>query len=471
MSGAASVDRMRHQARERLLAERTQGGWWKGELSSSALSTATACAALALARTEGDDRYLAPGLTWLAQHQNGDGGYGDTTCSPSNLSTSALCWMALGFGQSDSHRRAKQSVEQWLSERLGGLQPEDFASGLREVYAEDHTFAIPILVACTVGGAFPQHQSPWSSIARLPFELAALPRGLFKWLGLSVVSYALPALIAIGQAIEYHNPSRNPFSRLLRRVTRSSTLRTLESIQPPGGGFLEATPLTSFVVLSLVSCGHTKHPVVLQGLDFLRRSIRSDGSWPIDSDLATWLTTLAVNALCAAGDQDEALSKAERRPLSKWLMGQQHVTLHPYTGAAPGGWAWTDLPGGVPDADDTAGALLALQELGSIDSARAKAGALWLRDLQNRDGGIPTFCRGWGKLPFDASCPDLTAHALRAWLACEKPLLVGGDRETVIELGEARQRAQEHLVRTQQGDGTWTPLWFGNQQATNKENP
>ncbi|MFT7486503.1 MAG: squalene-hopene/tetraprenyl-beta-curcumene cyclase [Candidatus Paceibacteria bacterium] len=50
-------------------------------------------------------------------------------------------------------------------------------------------------------------------------------------------------------------------------------------------------------------------------------------------------------------------------------------------------------------------------------------------------------------------------------------MLVGGDRETVIELGEARQRAQEHLVRTQQGDGTWTPLWFGNQQAANKENP
>ena len=36
---------------------------------------------------------------------------------------------------------------------------------------------------------------------------------------------------------------------------------------------------------------------------------------------------------------------------------------HPYTGAAPGGWAWTDLPGGVPDADDTPGALLALVAL------------------------------------------------------------------------------------------------------------
>ena len=48
---------------------------------------------------------------------------------------------------------------------------------------------------------------------------------------------------------------------------------------------------------------------------------------------------------------------------------------------------------------------------------RALAGAVWLLDLQNRDGGIPTFCKGWGTLPFDRSNPDITAHAIRAWLA------------------------------------------------------
>ena len=32
---------------------------------------------------------------------------------------------------------------------------------------------------------------------------------------------------------------------------------------------------------------------------------------------------------------------------------------HPYCLSAPGGWAWTDLPGGVPDADDTPGVLMA----------------------------------------------------------------------------------------------------------------
>src|SRR5690606_25599498 len=43
-----------------------------------------------------------------------------------------------------------------------------------------------------------------------------------------------------------------------------------------------------------------------------------------------------------------------------------------------------------------------------------RRGVTWLLDLQNRDGGWPTFCRGWGKLPFDRSSPDITAHCMRA---------------------------------------------------------
>src|SRR4029077_8232431 len=132
---------------------------------------------------------------------------------------------------------------------------------------------------------------------------------------------------------------------------------------------------------------------------------RADGSWPIDTNLATWVTTLAVNAL---GQHETQNSKLETR-IRPWLLNQQYRTIHPYTRAAPGGWAWTDLPGGVPDADDTAGALLALRRLGEPDEqtrAATLAGARWLLGLQNRDGGIPTFCRGWGALPFDRSSAD-----------------------------------------------------------------
>src|SRR5262249_50744025 len=153
--------------------------------------------------------------------------------------------------------------------------------------------------------------------------------------------------------------------------------------------------------------------VTQNAVRFLVNSVRPDGSWPIDTNLATWVTTLSVNALAAAGELDHLDRKDELRA---WLLKQQYKERHPYTGADPGGWAWTDLPGGVPDADDTAGAILALSHLPepeplAFDYAQPLAwasGSEWLHGLQNRDGGIPTFCRGWGHLPFDRSGTDLT---------------------------------------------------------------
>src|SRR5262249_61455020 len=98
----------------------------------------------------------------------------------------------------------------------------------------------------------------------------------------------------------------------------------------------------------------------LKAVEFLVKSVRPDGSWPIDTNLATWVTPLSVNALAAAGDLD-ALDRKDA--LLSWLLKQQYLDRHPYTGADPGGWAWTDLPGGVPDCDDTPGVLLALRHL------------------------------------------------------------------------------------------------------------
>ena len=73
--------------------------------------------------------------------------------------------------------------------------------------------------------------SPWRVVRPLPFEVAALPQGLFRFLGLPVVSYALPALIAIGQGIAHHRPSRNPVARLLRRALAPRTLRVPTGIE------------------------------------------------------------------------------------------------------------------------------------------------------------------------------------------------------------------------------------------------
>lgn len=456
-----------------MLSLRNASGHWEGLLSSSALSTATAVTALALATRNGalpgetTGPLIRGGLEWLARHQNADGGWGDTIRSLSNISTTTLVWAAFGVDPTlaSAHTTTVDRVEAWLRQRVGSLDSGSLADKIIARYGTDRTFSVPILTMCALSGRFGTGAKAWKRVIPLPFELAACPKSWFAALRLPVVSYALPALIAIGYARHFHAPM--PVWSPVRNALKPRAFQVLDTIQPPNGGFLEATPLTSFVVMSLVSSGEAKHPVAKRGLDFLIRSAQPDGSWQIDTNLATWVTTLSVHAL---GD-GEVLKRAERETLRQWLLGQQYRERHPYTGAAPGGWAWTDLPGGVPDADDTPGALLALRSLdGETPSPEtvtaASAGVRWLLDLQNRDGGMPTFCRGWGKLPFDRSSADLSAHALRAWHAW-RPYLPD---ELQARVDRATGKALRFLQAQQEPAGAWAPLWFGNEAEGDESN-
>ena len=453
-----------------LLSMRGAHGHWEGELSSSALSTATALFALSLHGS--GQQQVEAGINWLLAHQNTDGGWGDTTLSFSNVSTTSLCWAALSVA-GDRASAAVMAAEDWLRRAAGSLDRDAIARTIAARYGKDRTFSVPILTMCALAGRLGPQQHAWRRVMQLPFELAAFPQAWFRFFKLPVVSYALPALISMGLARHHRWPSRNPITRLIRRLTTGRVLRVLTEIQPAGGGFLEATPLTSFVAMSMIGAGRRDHPVVAAGVDFLLRSARSDGSWPIDTNLATWVTTLSVNAIAARGGADavaRVLTTEERFRIREWLLGQQYRRAHRYTGAPPGAWAWTDLPGGVPDADDTAGALLALHHLGDVDNRTTEAAASaveWLLNLQNRDGGIPTFCRGWTNLPFDRSGADLTAHALSAWTAWRDRM----PAKLVKRIDVARARAIAYLIGAQRANGSWVPLWFGNQSADDEENP
>ena len=509
----ADPDRLNAATRtavDHLLGERAEAGHWVGELSTSALSTAVAAMALHQFQASGGRQPpesshagnasrssggLRPPLaslidracTWLLSHRNPDGGWGDTSDSTSNVSTTALCLATLTVWDPPTENRAKHA--EVLADARRRFEAFGGFDAVVARYGKDKTFSVPILTHCALAGLV-----PWSKVTALPFELATLPPRFYAAVKLPVVSYALPALIAIGQLRHVKRPSRNPLLRSLRSLAVSRALKRLQEIQPSNGGFLEAAPLTGFVLMSLSAAGRADHPVAARCVEFLTHGVRADGSWPIDTNLATWVTTLAVNALGAD------LPAADRPAVRDWLLGQQFKQVHPYTRAAPGGWAWTDEPGGVPDADDTAGAILALHTLASggrqpsvsphapddTEGSRPPlaAGVKWLLGLQNRDGGVPTFCRGWGALPFDRSAPDLTAHAVRAWAAdgtrpadhppAENILgyeFVPPERRGERTVGTAMRRGFSFFNLTQRPDGAWLPLWFGNQHALDDENP
>jgi squalene-hopene/tetraprenyl-beta-curcumene cyclase len=449
----AELDAALRAAVERLLAERAGDGHWEGELAPSALATATAVSALAVAGGAAHRASIDRGVAWLCRDQHPDGGWGDTPDSPANLATSLLGLAALELtaheDAADRARRARAYVAAQAGDR-----PADWTDALARAYGADRTFAVPILTHAALAGLV-----PWADVPRLPFELAALPPRAYRFLRLHVVSYALPALIAIGLDLHRRNPAPCPVVRLVRRLAKGPALRKLKRIQPDSGGFLEAVPLSSFVAMSLADAGRTGHPVVQRCLAFLRRTARPDGSWPIDSNLSVWLTSHAALALDAAG----ALSRIDPAQSADWLRDRQHLRRHPYTDSPPGGWAWTHLPGGVPDADDTARAMLALVRLGRAADPAVRRGVRWLLDLQNADGGWPTFCRGWGKLPFDRSSPDITAHAIEA--------LRAAPGATAPAVRRAVRQGTDFLRSAQRPDGAWVPLWFGSQAADDQLNP
>jgi squalene-hopene/tetraprenyl-beta-curcumene cyclase len=284
------------------------------------------------------------------------------------------------------------------------------------------------------------------------------------------VSYAIPALVAVGIVI-FKKKKPNLFWRIIRKFSIKKALNILHRMLPESGGFLEAIPLTAFVALSLINSGFAETEVVKKGIQFLKRTQREDGGWPIDVDLATWVTSLAVKSF--RSELDGFMDSDDQDKIADHFKLIQNQRVHPFNGTGPGGWGWTNYSGSVPDGDDTPGAILALLKLQPKEKVKKEvlAGAKWLKKLRNNDGGFPTFSRGWGKLPFDQSCADLTGHGLLAVSAVLETYQSEMGKYEVRILENIFEGALKYLEKRQSGNGSWLPLWFGNQQNKEHLNP
>ena len=455
-----------------LLTEKNPDGFWSGRLSSSALSTATSMVALQIHGNSEDRPRIQSGYTWLKSNLNSDGGFGDTPGSESNVSTSLLCYAAVYYCQS-CHSDSKEflsTIENFLETKGISLTNKDIASAVLKFYGSDYTFSVPILSMLSLCGVL--SDEAFRHIPGLPFELSLVPASWYRFFNLQVVSYAIPALIGVGIYIHSRRKAKFSLPGLYRRFAIEPAIRKLAKLLPESGGFLEAIPLTAFVNMCLVASGHPESEVVKRGIVFLRNQQRTDGSWPIDTDLSTWVTTLSIKAL---GSQVESvLGREAIQKVKKHLLTIQYKEKHPYNRSKPGGWGWTSFSGSVPDADDTAGAVLALLEMveGTPEETSAiMNGCIWLAGLQNSDGGFPTFCKGWGGLPFDSSCADLTGHAILAFANTMERL---GDKIPASlqkRFSKIVLKAVAYLLKYQAADGHWIPLWFGSQLTADKKNP
>ncbi|MDD4426540.1 MAG: hypothetical protein PHS40_11495, partial [Mariniphaga sp.] len=173
-------------------------GFWDGRLSSSALGGAVAVAALWFDNPEKNAREINLGLDWLRQTINANGSYGDTPESPGNISTSLLVYATFNLfsDQKDWIKSLQNKIAKYLNDNQVDTRSPQVAQTILDHYKDDFTFSVPILALCGVCGV--PGKSAFSHIPQAPFELALLPRSFYRILNLSVVSYAIPALISVG---------------------------------------------------------------------------------------------------------------------------------------------------------------------------------------------------------------------------------------------------------------------------------
>ncbi len=464
---------------------------------------------------------LVESLHWLARCQNADGGWGDCDLSRSNLAATMLVQAAFRL------TGVPAKYADLIARADDFVAAHGEAAGLRRMEGRE-LLAAPILANCALAGMV-----PWRQVPALPFELACVPPYWQRLLRLPVDAQTVPALLAVGRAKFQHDPPRNPLTRLVRRSLCAKSLALLERLQAEDGSFFDSTPLTAMVVMNLASCGCQMLPIVARGVEFLLASVRPDASWSIYSNQSSRNTALAIRSLAAESlakpmstngkssreeawtdtaraadlethavamdesspsipvmDQQESADEAARRLYNAgldWLLDAQHTRNVPSALAPPGGWARSDVPGATPNVGDTATMLFTLARSrfapGPARRERieraARLGIRWLLDAQNEDGGWPTFCPGTDFLASEPSGVDLTAHALRALAAwqrgwrAETPRVVQAHQHAQLDqqISAAITRGIAYLTAQQRDDGSFIPLWFGNESQPDETNP
>jgi squalene-hopene/tetraprenyl-beta-curcumene cyclase len=521
-----------HKAvRAELLSERAADGHWAGRIGSSPFATAAAVSALVVAHhrdsqhalresDSGDGQVieqvvqydlselLLQSVHWLARQQNSDGGWGDCEGARSNIAATMMVQAAFRLTGipakfADLMVRADDYVE-----AKGGL------AALRRHCNGDKTLLAAIMANCALAGMV-----TWRQVPTLQLELACLPTRWRRNIQVFVPRYARPVVLAVGRAKFHHDPPKNPIARLWRQSIWRKSLALLEQLQAADDSFLASVPLTAFVVMSLGSVGCQEHATLERGIEFLLSSVRADSSWSNTPNRAVSNTALALNSL-ASERQPEKHGSSEHvdshrdfaassrtwddtaRPSDtindhafsdilgesgvNWLLNCQRNEPNALTEVSAGGWASSDATGALPNTSATASAIVALirscPRATSLQRERieqaAGRGVVWLMELQNEDGGWATFYRDDALVRRDESGTDVTAQALGALAAWRRDWKTDTSNEakrrwSFIDERAARaiENGWKYLESHQQEDGSFIPLWFGNENQPNETNP
>lgn len=422
-----------------------------------------------------DDAPLA--LAYYERRQRADGSFEPFPHAGRGCpATTALCWAALvacDHEHSGVARRALTFVREH-----GGLELS--ARLFRE---RGEVAGLYLLAHGHLGPDFLPH---------LPPGVALAPLGTM--LDRRVHAGNIMMMLVLAALVERHRPApRGLFGQARVAVEQLRIRQYLLSWQNADGSWNGSPLQTTMMLLGLHAAGATaSDPPIHRALDWLdtmkRRGDELDAC-AMDNDVwSTALCALAIHEGAGFAEDAPSLHEASKRATDYLLSVQCREPMPKENQRKPGaqrtgGWPFQRGNETMPDTDDTGVVVATLATLAGQRAPRRlfasiDQGVSWLRDMQNPDGGFPTFV--WGlpskepgpmfmaDLPMDLDNPKaLVESFVRPQAEYGDPSLAGVTGRVLWGLGvsgvgrndPAVCRAVAFLRAQQCETGAWWGRW------------
>jgi squalene-hopene/tetraprenyl-beta-curcumene cyclase len=389
-TSALDLDAALERAKRALLARQRDDGSWSCDTDIGPVGLATQVIVESLYGALGVDDARAARVRF-GKWQLPDGSFeSHPHATKGSLTTTALSWAALlacGATDSDSSAcRARAYVD-----AHGGL------TAVARAFRERSDVAALYLVALGhLDGA---------CLPAVPPGMALVP--LERLLDRHVhAGNVMATLVVAALGVRYAPAPQRGLLAVTRQALESARIRDYLLRWQNADGSWNGSPFQScLVLLGLHAAGagpgeaSIKRAICwLDGMK--RRSERGLDVCAMDNDV--WSTALCAMALHASGMHAEspALARAQQLLLDAQTRDAMPRANQRKNGARrTGGWPFQRGNTTMPDADDTGVVVAALAILGGERAGRSlfhalDEGVAWLRDMQNPDGGFPTFV--WG---------------------------------------------------------------------------
>jgi squalene-hopene/tetraprenyl-beta-curcumene cyclase len=486
------------RARDCLLAEQDEAGWWKGELETNVTMEAED---LLMRRFLGAplDDVLDPTAAWIRRQQRADGTWAKFYGGPGDLSTTIEAYAALRLAGDPADAVHLRLAREFILDGGGLASSRVFTRLWLALFGEWSWDELPALPPELIflPSRVPLNIYDWGCWARqtiVPLTVIAAHRPR-RDLGFTLDELRVPGVPAaapggapsrwarrfarLDRVLKAYE--RRPIRRVRREALRRATAWIVRRQEADGSwGGIQPPWVYSMMALSVLGYG-IDDPVMkaaFAGLDGF--TITEGGLRRLEAcQSPVWDTALAMIALSDAGlpGDHEALRRAGDLLLREQILVSGDWAVR-RPALRPGGWAFEFENDNYPDIDDTAEVVMALRRLarGPLDAADRAAprgasggrdqaiarGIEWLLGMQSGDGGWGAFDADNTReliceLPFcdfgaviDPPSADVTAHVLE---------MLGGEG---LERDVRARRGLRWLMKAQRADGSWFGRWGAN---------